>query len=101
MNQEYFKQIASNIGISFENFMMDCINGSIFIFNETTLYEFWKEAELNISFENWKKHELKELYRCDNKEDYTKFMCDHFLISEDEEYFYNMQGQITLIFYVS
>tara|TARA_R100000654_G_scaffold60264_3_gene87114 strand:- start:150 stop:353 length:204 start_codon:yes stop_codon:yes gene_type:complete len=41
-----------------------------------------------------------ELYQCDNKEDYTKFMCDNFLLSEDEEYFINKKGQITLIFYV-
>ena len=69
MNKEDIKKIASMIGISPEDFMIDCINGSIFIFNEDTLYIFWQEAELKISFEDWKKHELKErtLHTIDNK----------------------------------
>ena len=68
MTKDNINRIALQIGITPEEFMQDCINGFIFVFNMETLKEFWKEAELETPFMKWVKHEIdsKQLFTLDN-----------------------------------
>ena len=69
MTKENIHHIALQIGITPDEFMKDCINGSIFVFNVETLTEFWKETELEMPFIEWVEHEIniKQLFTLDNK----------------------------------
>lgn len=68
MTKENINNIALQIGITPEEFMQDCINGSIFVFNVSTLKDFWKEAELETPFIEWVQHEInsRQLFTLDN-----------------------------------
>ncbi len=68
MDKDQIKNIAEKIGIPEKQFMEECIDGNIFVFNWATLYDFFKEAELETDFLEWVKKEIesKQLHTIDN-----------------------------------
>ncbi len=68
MNKDQIKNIAEKIGITEKQLMQDCEDGNISVFNWATLYDFFKEAELETDFFKWVKKEIesKQLHTIDN-----------------------------------